>query len=137
MKPSTVKHLLDYRYEDAWSDWRWQMRSRIETATELLESSPSLRDRIPSERISEWIEREFRFGVTPYYLSLADFQDPLCPILRQILPDEAEISDSLFENPHFAGFHDPSHFLHASAQRIERPIQFFLTVGIGNADPWD
>jgi len=99
MKPSTVKHLLDYRYEDAWSDWRWQMRSRIETATELLESSPSLRDRIPSERISEWIEREFRFGVTPYYLSLADFQDPLCPILRQILPDEAEISDSLFENP--------------------------------------
>jgi lysine 2,3-aminomutase len=43
------------------------------------------------------IHQNFRFKVTTYYLSLANINDPHCPILLQILPNEREINDSYFK----------------------------------------
>ncbi len=70
-----------------WSDWRWQFKNRVTTLEELASKLS-----IPP---SEWearaqVLRDFRMGITPYYLSLIDADDPNDPILRQVVPLEEE-----------------------------------------------
>lgn len=70
------------------SDWRWQLRNAVTTTAGLAERL-ALTD---AER--EGAERAeaagFPISVTPYYLSLADAEDPACPIRRQVVPLAAE-----------------------------------------------
>ena len=70
-----------------WNDWRWQFRERVTTLEELARHLP-----IPR---AEWAARQqvlqdFSMGITPYYLSLIDADDPHDPILRQVVPLEEE-----------------------------------------------
>jgi len=70
-----------------WSDWRWQFKNRVTTLEELAKKLS-----IPP---SEWearaqVLRDFRMGITPYYLSLIDADDANDPILRQVVPLEEE-----------------------------------------------
>ncbi len=70
-----------------WSDWRWQFKNRVTTLEELARKLA-----IPP---GEWearaqVLRDFRMGITPYYLSLIDADDPNDPILRQVVPLEEE-----------------------------------------------
>ena len=79
-------HYPDVSDED-WSDWRWQFRNRVTTLEELARFVP-----IPA---AEWLARQevlkdFRMGITPYYLSLIDPKDPMDPILRQVVPLQDE-----------------------------------------------
>lgn len=66
-----------------WSDWKWQFRNRITKLEELETFLP-----IPAaERaLRADVLRDFRMGITPYYLSLVDADDPTDPILRQVAP---------------------------------------------------
>lgn len=70
-----------------WSDWRWQFRHRVTTLDELYRLLP-----FPPEQWEKLREvlRDFRMGITPYYLSLIDPRDPADPILRQVVPLEEE-----------------------------------------------
>jgi lysine 2,3-aminomutase len=72
----------------SWGDWRWQAKSAI---TDLggLESALHLTD---SERegARRALDGGFPLSITPYYLALADRDDPSCPIRRQCVPDAAE-----------------------------------------------
>lgn len=66
-----------------WNDWRWQFRHRVTTLEEL--------DKVVPIAKSEWAQRQevlkdFRMGITPYYLSLIDAGNPNDPILRQVVP---------------------------------------------------
>lgn len=66
-----------------WHDWRWQFRHRVTSLADLARFLS-----IPPE---EWKAREqvlsdFRMGITPYYLSLIDADDPCDPLLRQVVP---------------------------------------------------
>jgi lysine 2,3-aminomutase len=70
-----------------WNDWKWQFRHRITTLDELAKFLP-----IPAQ---EWemrrsVLRDFRMGITPYYLSLVDADDKDDPILRQVGPTVEE-----------------------------------------------
>ena len=70
-----------------WSDWRWQFRNRVTTLEELARHL-----HVPP---AEWaaraqVLRDFRMGITPYYLALIDPRDPHDPILRQVVPLEEE-----------------------------------------------
>src|SRR6185369_8198621 len=69
--------------DEEWNDWRWQFRHRITDVDELQRLLPFPKD--------EWfvkreILRDFRMGITPYYLSLIDPRDQNDPILRQVVP---------------------------------------------------
>ncbi|MBI5361935.1 MAG: KamA family radical SAM protein [Planctomycetes bacterium] len=66
-----------------WNDWKWQFRHRITKLEELEKFLP-----IPAgERaLRADVLRDFRMGITPYYLSLVDADDPADPILRQVAP---------------------------------------------------
>jgi lysine 2,3-aminomutase len=70
-----------------WNDWRWQFRHRVTTVDELARHLT-----IPPARaeVLRQVLRDFRMGITPYYLSLIDADDPDDPILRQVVPLEEE-----------------------------------------------
>ena len=70
-----------------WNDWRWQNRNRIRS----LEQLARVVDVTDDERAA--IERHrgpLPVGVTPYYMSLVDPQDPLQGLRRTAIPTLAE-----------------------------------------------
>lgn len=86
-----------------WNDWRWQLTHRLGTAEELARVVRLT----PEERAGLSAPGHFRVGVTPYFASLMDPDDPHCPIRRQVIPTERELlasageaSDSLAEDSH-------------------------------------
>ena len=71
-----------------WQDYRWQLVNRITDAATLqayLPLSPEETARIAR------VAAQYRFAISPYYLSLIDPDDPACPIRRQAVPDQAEL----------------------------------------------
>ncbi len=73
--------------EKEWNDWKWQVSNRITTVEEL----KKIINLTPSEEkdISETL-KTFRLGITPYYASLMDVDDPRCPVRMQAVPVIAE-----------------------------------------------
>src|SRR3954470_14624954 len=55
-----------------WYDWRWQFRNRVTSLERLAEK---LRLPTPTIVALRGVLREFRMGITPYYLSLFDPDD--------------------------------------------------------------
>ncbi|MGD0574824.1 MAG: lysine 2,3-aminomutase [Anaerolineales bacterium] len=89
--------------EAQWTDWRWQLSHRLNTAAEI---EPILPLQEP-ERKALSASGLFRVDITPYFISLIDPQDPDDPIRRQVIPTEAEMvpftammEDSLAEDRH-------------------------------------
>ncbi|MGN0835436.1 MAG: KamA family radical SAM protein [Candidatus Spyradosoma sp.] len=89
-----------------WNDWRWQLRSRVETAEALARIFP----------LSEAERRGFdaargrlAFAATPHFLSLIDGRDPADPLRRQIVPDarEAFVSADESDDPIGEETHSP------------------------------
>jgi len=77
---------------EQWSDWRWQFSNRIkglDALSKLLQLTSS------EKEIYRDVIAQYRYAVTPYYLSLIDWSDPNDPIRKQCIPDPKEISFSL------------------------------------------
>jgi lysine 2,3-aminomutase len=89
--------------DEAWNDWRWQLRHRLSTVDEL----GQLIDLTSEEEEGMRAQHRFRLDLTPYFASLIDRQDPSCPLRRQVIPTarelkgfEAAMVDSLSEEAH-------------------------------------
>ncbi len=87
-----------------WRDWRWQQRRAIRAEDELARHLALTDDERSGVRSTA---RVFRFGATPYYLSLCDPDDPFCPVRMQVVPRAAEavvrqgeLEDPLGEEAH-------------------------------------
>lgn len=84
--------ILAYFHADQsdWEDWRWQMRHRITDVDTLSAIFP-----LPSKQKSDitQIGRTYRWAVSPYYLSLMDFNNPEDPVLLQGIPKIDELLD--------------------------------------------
>lgn len=76
---------------EEWNDWRWQVRNRI-TDVETLSKVINITDK-EKEEIQEVLNK-FRMGITPYYASLMDPDDPECPIRKQAVPTIMETHHS-------------------------------------------
>jgi len=88
--------------DEEWNDWRWQVRNRI-TTVEDLKKVVNLTEM--EERDIEETLKKFRMGITPYYASLMDKDDPNCPIRKQAIPTimethlgKADMEDPLHED---------------------------------------
>jgi lysine 2,3-aminomutase len=66
-----------------WYDWKWQFRNRITTIEEL-EKIIHLSEK-EKEDMGKCLEH-FRMAITPYYASLMDPNNPMCPIRMQAVP---------------------------------------------------
>src|SRR4051794_10003142 len=69
--------------EEQWNDWRWQHRNSVKSYEEL----KALIDLTPEEEAGVKDTREmFRLGISPYYFSLIDRNNPKCPVRMQSIP---------------------------------------------------
>ncbi|WP_409228661.1 lysine 2,3-aminomutase [Gudongella sp. SC589] len=84
--------------QEEWDDWKWQVRNRI-TDVEKLREVIKLSDQEEKD-ISE-VLKKFRVGITPYYASLMDPENPKCPVRMQAVPTimETHISESDMDDP--------------------------------------
>ena len=76
--------------ESDWADYRWQLANRFMTADSLRDYLKL--DDLETARIAE-VGRQYRFAISPYYLSLVDPDDLACPVRRQAVPDHAELDE--------------------------------------------
>ncbi|MGI6732582.1 MAG: lysine 2,3-aminomutase [Anaerovoracaceae bacterium] len=88
--------------EEQWYDWKWQVANRI-TTLEQLKKIINLTE--PEEKDINEVVKNFRLGITPYYASLMDPDDPRCPVRMQAVPvinethrSEADMLDPLHED---------------------------------------
>lgn len=74
-----------------WDNWAWQMRHRISDVETLARFLPLTRE---ERKDLENLSGRFRWAVSPYYLSLIDFNN-YCesPIYKQSIPDIRELED--------------------------------------------
>jgi len=84
--------------EKEWSDWRWQQRRRfrrIEQLDHVIKVSEGEKKAFGES------DAMFHMGITPYYASLMDENDPNCPIRLQSVPQmgELEILSHDLEDP--------------------------------------
>ncbi|MDD6042604.1 MAG: lysine 2,3-aminomutase [Eubacteriaceae bacterium] len=77
--------------EEQWNDWHWQVSNRI-TTVEQLKEVINLTEKEESE-IAQVVAK-FRMGITPYYASLMDPDDPNCPVRLQAVPRIEEMHES-------------------------------------------
>jgi lysine 2,3-aminomutase len=93
-------HYFSTVTDQDWNDWKWQLRHRVTTLEELTQLLPIPESELPIRRE---ILRGFRMGISPYYLSLIDADDPDDPIMRQAVPLHDEF---IYRN---VGEEDPLH----------------------------
>ncbi len=74
-----------------WNDWKWQVRNRIETLEDLKKYVTLSKEE--EEGVKDTIST-LRMGITPYYLSLIDPDNPECPVRKQAIPTSAELHRS-------------------------------------------
>lgn len=84
--------------EEQWNDWQWQVQNRIQDI-ETLEQIIDLTEK-EKEEISSVLAK-FRMGITPYYASLMDPNDPKDPVRMQAIPTgmETHVAASDLEDP--------------------------------------
>lgn len=75
------------RYGEKWDDWRWQLRNSIKDLDKLKEIFKFSPAELESLRN---VVLKYPFGITPYYLSLIDGNNPQDPIRLQCVPSEEE-----------------------------------------------
>jgi len=75
--------------ESDWKSWNWQLRNRITT----LEQLESLIELSPEERAGcLFANKKLALAITPYFFNLIDREDPNCPIRKQVIPREGEMT---------------------------------------------
>ncbi len=77
--------------KEEWEDWEWQLNNSIVNAQQLTDKFD-----IPEEEAADIKEAAdiFPMAITPYYASLIDFEDEMCPIRMQAIPRQAELQKS-------------------------------------------
>ncbi|MDR0570778.1 MAG: lysine 2,3-aminomutase [Clostridiales Family XIII bacterium] len=73
--------------DEEWNDWLWQIRNRLSSVDEIRQVV-NLTDQEAAD--IEKVMDGFRVGITPYYASLMDPDDPRCPVRMQAVPTIAE-----------------------------------------------
>lgn len=87
---------------EQWNDWKWQIKNTIKDLDSLMEIFPLSDKEEQGVRASLGM---FRMSITPYYLSLIDRNNPLCPVKLQAIPsmfethrDIVDLDDPLSED---------------------------------------
>ena len=70
--------------EKDWTDWKWQLKSRITTIEDLKRFIGE------NKYVSESACGKFQFGITPYVFSLIEKFTPEDPIFKMYIPSEEE-----------------------------------------------
>lgn len=72
----------------SWSDWRWQLSNRV-TSPESVSRVTGRLDKVDPE--AGQVAKVYPMAITPYYLSLIQWDNPRCPVRLQCMPDPLEL----------------------------------------------
>ena len=88
--------------DQQWNDWHWQVANRrttVDQIAQVINLTPQEKEDIAK------VMDGFRVGITPYYASLMDPDDPRCPVRMQAVPvieemhqTDADMADPLHED---------------------------------------
>lgn len=78
--------------DEQWTDWKWQVKNRIENYEQLTKYVNLTKKE--EEGVKESL-KIMRMAITPYYLSLFDEVNLDCPIRKQAIPSGAELKNSV------------------------------------------
>ncbi len=84
---------LKPRDPQEWNDWRWQVRNRIRSVSDLMNFFPSLR---PQQSSLLQAESKFPIAITPYYASLIKSTSRRDPVFQLSVPQIQELYDPPF-----------------------------------------
>lgn len=73
--------------DEDWTSWKWQLKNRMNTYEDLSEVLNLTTSEI--QVMSQ--DAIFRIGITPYFLSLIDQDNPDCPVRKQVMPSMHEL----------------------------------------------
>ncbi|MCB9061304.1 MAG: KamA family radical SAM protein [Halobacteriovoraceae bacterium] len=84
--------------DDDWNSWIWQQKTRIKDLKNLNFVINITED---EKRAFTASDEMFHMGITPYYSTLMDENDPKCPVRLQSVPQPGELSilDTDLEDP--------------------------------------
>ena len=93
---------VDYRKISAYKDvdekdfynWKWQMKNSVRDIESLKKIIDLNKEEIDGAKVAL---DKFRMSFTPYYLSLVDSSNPICPIKLQAIPQRREIEEHPFD----------------------------------------
>lgn len=95
--------------EADWDDWKWQLKNRI-TSVEQLAKLFTITEE--EKAAIEEVEQQYRWAISPYYLSLIDPTDLKDPVRLQAIPMQVEITDLYGEDdPMAEAFTSPVPFV--------------------------
>lgn len=80
--------------EENWNDYKWQLSNRItnvDTLSKILKLTKSEIEQIRK------VENQFRWAISPYYLSLIDPKDIVDPIKLMSIPSFVELEDEQYD----------------------------------------
>ena len=77
--------------EEDWNNPKWQLKNRISDVDEILKYVDLTAEEY---RDIKSVSEKYRFAITPYYFSLIDFNNPICPIRLQSIPDIREFDET-------------------------------------------
>ncbi|MFV0424556.1 MAG: KamA family radical SAM protein [Bacilli bacterium] len=87
-----------------WNSWEWQLRNSINTVDELNKIIDLTMEDI---EVIDKVGKNFRWSITPYYVSLISVDDKECPIRLQALPSILELDESGKADPMAEEFTSP------------------------------
>lgn len=111
--------------EDDWNNPKWQLKNRITDVDDISKYTDLTNEEY--ENIKN-VSEKYRFAITPYYFSLIDFDNPVCPIRLQSVPHIEELAEF--------GQLDPMNEKQSNpAGRITRRYPNKLIINVTNACP--
>ncbi|KNF08603.1 L-lysine 2,3-aminomutase KamA [Gottschalkia purinilytica] len=94
IKTRTKEEKLSNNHNETWRDWKWQVKNTIKNVDDVEKILEIRLDEKKKKQIEQTLEK-FPMAVTPYYLSLIDFDNyEKDPIFKQAFPDIRELSIS-------------------------------------------
>src|SRR5699024_9897852 len=103
-KKQKILSLLNASEKD-WNDYKWQLSNRI-TDLNILKQVVSL----TQEEISDIknVGQKYRWGISPYYLSLIDDDNKFDPVKLQSIPTKFELTNERDSDPMSEEFTNPA-----------------------------
>ena len=77
-----------------WNNWGWQLRNRISSKKQL-EALMTLTDK--EKEGCEFANKKLALAITPYFFNLIDREDQDCPLRKQLIPRENEMTVAPWE----------------------------------------
>ena len=111
--------------EEDWHNPKWQLKNRICDVDEIAKYTQLTDEEY--ENIKN-VSTKYRFAITPYYFSLIDFDNPLCPVRLQSIPSIEEFEEFGLLDPMNEEQSNPS-------GRITRRYPNKLIINVTNACP--